>query len=343
MNSNNATPQSLPPHVQLIQMIMAIVDARVLYAAAKLGLADQLATGPKSAAELSGPMAVHAPSLHRLMRTMAGLGLLAERDAQRFSLTALGEALKTGAPGSARGTVLTFGSSWFGSGPENIVHSVQTGSAGFEKAQGMPFFDYLAQHPEDASMFSEAMVGFSSQNPPAVAAAYDFSPFKTIVDVGGATGDMLAAILARYPGPRGVLLDRPHVVSDATALLKAKGVTNRVSIEAGDFFKAVPAGGDAYILSHIIHDWSEEQCLTILGHCRQVMKPDGKLLIVEMLLPGGDAPHPGKILDIVMLTQLSGQERTEAEYALLLDKAGFRLNRVVPTESPVSVVEAILA
>jgi len=163
-NSTHATPQSLPPHVQLIQMIMAIVDARVLYAAAKLGLADQLATGPKSAAELSGPMAVHAPSLHRLMRTLAGLGLLAKRDAQRFSLTALGEALKTGAPGSARGTVLTFGSSWFGSGPENIVHSIQTGSAGFEKAQGMPFFDYLAQHPEEASMFSEAMVGFSSQN-----------------------------------------------------------------------------------------------------------------------------------------------------------------------------------
>jgi hypothetical protein len=154
---------------------------------------------------------------------------------------------------------------------------------------------------------------------------------------------MLAAILARHPGPRGVLFDRPHVVSDATALLKAKGVMNRVSIEAGDFFKAVPAGGDAYILSHIIHDWSEEQCLRILGHCRRVMKPDGKLLIVEMLLPGGDAPHPGKILDIVMLTQLSGQERTEAEYVSLLDKASFRLNRVVPTASPVSVVEAILA
>jgi SAM-dependent methyltransferase len=343
MSSICVTPQSLPPHLQLIQMIMAIVDAKVLYAAAKLGLADQLATGPKSAAELSGPMAVHAPSLHRLMRTLAGLGILVERDAQRFSLTALGEALKTGAPGSARGTVLTIGSSWYGSGLENIVHSVQTGSAGFEKAQGMPFFDYLAQHPEDASMFSEAMVGFSSQNPPAVAAAYDFSPFKTIVDVGGATGDMLAAILARHRGPRGVLFDRPHVVHDAPALLKAKGVMNRVSIEAGDFFKAVPGGGDAYILSHIIHDWSEEQCLTILGHCRRVMKPDGRLLIVEMLLPGGDAPHPGKILDIVMLTQLSGQERTEAEYVALLDKAGFRLNRVVPTEAPVSVVEAILA
>jgi SAM-dependent methyltransferase len=338
-----ATPQSLPPHVQLIQMGAANAVANVVYVAARLGLADQLADGPRSAAELAGPSALHAPSLHRLLRTMAGLGLLTEGGAQRFSLTKLGEALKTGAPGSARATLIMQGSRWVQSSFANFIHSVQSGRSGFQEAQGMPFFEYLAQHPEDASVFSEAMVGLHGAEPPAVAAAYDFSPFRTVVDVGGATGNMLAAILARHPEPRGLLFDRSHVVVDATRLLKAHGIVDRVTIEAGDFFQTVPSGGDAYILSHILHDWNDEQCRIILGHCRKAMKPDGRLLIVEMVLPPGDAPHPGKILDMVMLVLIGGQERTETEYACLLDTAGFRLSRVVATQSPVSVVEAVLA
>jgi predicted O-methyltransferase YrrM len=207
----------------------------------------------------------------------------------------------------------------------------------------MPVFEYLAQHPEEASYFSEAMVGFHGAEPPAVAAAYQFSGIKTVVDVGGATGNMLAAILSRHPGLRGVLFDRPHVVRDAPALLKRRGVEDRVTIEAGDFFDTVPAGGDAYLLSHIIHDWNEEQCLTILGHCRKVIKPDGRLLIVETVLPTGDAPHQGKVQDMVMLVVPGGQERTEAEYSTLLSKARFRLVRVVPTDSVVSIVEAVPA
>ena len=206
------------------------------------------------------------------------------------------------------------------------MYSLETGKTGFEKAFGMPVFDYLAQHPEEASHFSEAMVGFHRAEPPAVAEAYDFSAFKVVVDVGGATGNMLAAILSGHTGPRGVLFDRPHVVRDAPALLQARGVEARVTIEAGDFFETVPAGGDAYLLSHIIHDWNEDQCLSILGHCRKVIKPDGRLLIVEMVLPAGDTPHPGKMLDMVMLVVPGGQERTEAEYAALLGKAGFRLS-----------------
>ena len=336
-------PPSLPPHVQLIQMGTGGAVANVVHIAAKLGLADKLADGPKNAVELAGPLALHAPSLHRLMRTMASLGLLTEGERLRFSLTKLGEALKTDAPGSARSTLLMTGSSWVGSGFANLLHSLQTGRTGFEKAQGMPFFDYLAQHPEDASVFSGAMVGFHGAEPPAVAAAYDFSMFKTVVDVGGASGNMLAAILARHPEPRGLLFDRPHVVVDAEQLLKDNGVSDRVTVEAGDFFRSVPSGGDAYILSHILHDWNDDQCLTILGHCRKAMKPDGRLLIVEMVLPPGDVPHPGKILDMVMLVLIGGQERTETEYASLLDKAGFRLSRLVATQSPVSVVEAVLA
>jgi hypothetical protein len=192
-------------------------------------------------------------------------------------------------------------------------------------------------------LFSETMVGIHGEETPAVAAAYDFSTFDTVVDVGGATGNMLAAILTHHARPRGVLFDRLHVVTDAPALLEAKGVSDRVTIEAGDFFTSVPTGGDAYILSHVIHDWNEDQCLTILGNVRKAMKPAGRVLIVEMVLPAGDAPHPGKMLDMVMLVVPGGQERTEAEYRALLDNAGFRLNRVVPTASAVSVVEAVLA
>ena len=200
--------------------------------------------------------------------------------------------------------------------------------------------DYLASHPEDASLFSETMVGFHGQEPPAVAEAYDFSSFSTVVDVGGATGNLLAAILTRHTGPRGILFDRPYVVADAPALLEERGVAERVSIRSGDFFESVPEGGDAYVLSHVVHDWNEDQCITILENCRKAMGPNSRLLLVEMVLPAGDAPHPGKMLDMVMLVVPGGQERTEAEYADLLGKAGFRLARVIPTASAVSIVEA---
>jgi hypothetical protein len=341
MTDSRSASRALPPHAQLIQMGTASWVSAVVYAAAKLGIADRLATGPRSAPELAGTTRTHAPSLHRLMRTLAGLGILTERDGQRFELTSLGEALKTDAPGSARATVMAFCGPAFWHGWEEIAYSLETGETGFEKAWGMPFFEYLAQHPQEASHFSEAMVGYHGAEPPAVARAYDFSGLKTIVDVGGATGNMLAAVLSQHAAPRGVLYDRPHVVSDAPALLKARGVEARVAIESGDFFERVPAGGDAYLLSHIIHDWNEEQCLTILGHCRNVIQPDGRLLIVETVLPAGDTPHQGKVQDMVMLVFPGGQERTEAEYASLLGQAGFRLSRVVPTESIVSVVEAV--
>ncbi|MFZ0661838.1 MAG: methyltransferase [Acidobacteriaceae bacterium] len=177
--------------------------------------------------------------------------------------------------------------------------------------------------------------------PAAVAAAYDFSGFQTIADVGGSTGNMLTTILGGHAGPKGILFDMPHVVRDSPALIQQRGLTDRVRIESGSFFENIPSGADAYILSHIIHDWTEPQCLTILGNCRRAMAPTARLLLVEMVLPEGNAPHPGKMLDMVMLLASGGQERTAAEYAALLDKAGFRIARVVPTASPVSVVEAM--
>jgi hypothetical protein len=332
-----------PPHAQLIQMATAHWVSRILFVAAKLGLADRLANGAKTAEELAGPTETHAPSLYRLMRALGLLGVLAEDSSRRFSLTPLGEALKSGAPWAARPTILTLASNWMSQAFDHLLYSVQTGKPGFEKAMGMPFFDYLATNPELASLFSETMVGFHGQEPAAVASAYDFSGLATIVDIGGATGNLLAAVLGQNPQARGILFDLPHVVRAAPALLESRGLAGRVTIDAGSFFERAPAGGDAYLLSHIIHDWSEEQCLTILGNCRKAMKPDGRLLIIEMVLPPGNEPHPGKMLDIMMLLGPGGRERTAAEYETLLGRAGFRLTRVVPTPSAVSVVESVIA
>ena len=335
--------QGLPPHVQLVQIALGATITQVMRAAAELGIADQLADGPKTAEQVSAQLGTHAPSLHRLMRTLASLGILKQVTEHQYALTLLGDALRTDAPGGGRATLLTLGSEWWNRMMEELPYSVRTGKSGFEKALGMPIFEWLAQSPERASMFSETMVGFHGAEPPAVAAAYDFSQFKTIVDVGGATGNLLTTILGAHPGPQGILFDMPHVVRDAPALIQSRGLSDRVKIESGSFFEGVPHAADAYLLSHVIHDWSEEQCLTILRHCHRAMMPGSKLLLVEMVLPEGEAPHPGKTLDIVMLVGPGGQERTAPEYAALLRKAGFQVTSVVPTASPVSIVEAVKA
>lgn len=343
MSTAQQAQADMPPHAQLIQMASAYWISKLLYAAAKLDLADRLADEPKSADELAGSTETHAPSLHRFMRTLASLGVLKSVDDRRFALTPLGEALKKDAPGSAWASVQSVAGPSFVRAFEEIMHSLKTGGTGFEAAFGMPVFDYFAQNAEEASLFSELMVGFHGGETPAVAAAYDFSGVGTIVDVGGATGNMLSAILSRYDGPRGILFDMPHIVGNAPALLEKNGVADRVAIETGSFFESVPEGGDVYILSHIIHDWSEEQCLAILGNIRRAMKPDGRLLIIEFVLPEDDTPHLGKLADMVMLVVPGGQERTANEYDALLAKAGFKMTRVVPTESPVSIVEAVPA
>src|SRR5262245_54800536 len=211
-----------PPHVQLIQMCAGGWVAAAVYAAAKLGLADQIGEGERSAADLAASTGTHAPSLHRFLRTLAGFGIVTERDGGRFALTPIGAALKSDAPGAARSTLIAFGNPVFWRGWEEIIYSLETGKPGFDRAWGMGLFEFLAQHPEDASHFSEAMVGFHGSEPPTVADAYDFSEVRTVVDVGGATGNLLAAILRRHPSVRGVLYDLPHVVRDAPALLKAQ-------------------------------------------------------------------------------------------------------------------------
>jgi len=327
----------------MIRMGTAYWLSSLVYTAAKINLADHLANGPQSAVGLAGATRTHPRALHRFMRTLASFGILAQNDDQTFTLTELGATLKKDAPGAARSTVLTMASPWAWQSFGEFEYSLQTGKPAMDKVSGMNIFEFLAQRPEEAAMFSESMVGIHGGEPPAVAAAYDFSAVGTIVDVGGATGNMLAHILSRYPQPKGVLFDRPHVVTEAPALLRAKGVADRVTIVEGNFFESVPQGGDAYILSHIIHDWTEGQCQTILGNCRKAMKQGAKLLIVEFVLPEGNTPHFGKLVDMVMLTLPGGEERTANEYRTLLEAAGFRMTRVVPTASDVSIVEAELA
>jgi len=343
---SNPSPSSAdtpPPHAQLVQMSTAYWVSRLVHVAAELGLADQLSAGALTADELASRTKTHAPTLYRVLRTLASLGLFTEDGSRRFSLTPLGEALKTGAPGSARATILTLCGEAFSAAWHQLLYSVRTGKTGFEKVYGKLPFAWLAEHPEEAALFGETMIGFHGAEPAAVASAYDFSGFSTVVDVGGGTGNLLTTILAKYPQPRGVLFDLPHVFAEAKALIQTRGLSDRVTVEAGDFFQTAPKGGDVYLLSHVIHDWSEEQCLTILGNCRRAMKPDSRLLLIEMVLPTGNTPHPGKLLDMMMLVGPGGQERTPEEYRTLLESAGFRMVRVIPTESAVGIVEAMIA
>jgi hypothetical protein len=339
MKSGN--PEQMPPHARLIDMARGHWLAHIVYVAADLNLAEHLAAGPRGAEAIAAITKTHAPSLYRFMRALAGLGILAENERQEFSLTPMGEALRTGAPGSARATVLTVASDWFVAGFRQLRYSIETGKSGFEKTLGLPIFDWLAQNPDQASLFSETMIGVHGAEPAAIAAGYDFARFATIIDVGGATGHLLTTILGTHPAPRGILFDLPHVVRDAPGLIASRGLSGRVSIEKGSFFDGVPKGGDAYLLSHIIHDWSEDQCIAILGNCRQAMRTDSHLLIIEMVLPDDNTPHPGQILDMMMLVGPGGQERTAAEYRNLLGQAGFDMIRVVPTGSASSIVEAV--
>ena len=334
-----ARTDALPPEAQIPQLLLSQLVSRLTNVIAILKIPDHLADGAKTAEELAPLTSTHAPTLHRVLRTCASLGFFTEDAGHRFALTPLGAVLKSGTPSHAAALIL--GAELVTRSLDNLLYSVQTGKTGFARSFGMPLFDWLASHPTDAELFNHTMVGFHGTEPPAIAAAYDFSAFGTIADVGGSTGNLLATILAHHPGPRGILFDLPHVVQNAPAVLAQRGVADRIRVEPGSFFDGVPAGADAYLISHVIHDWNHEQCLTILGNVRQTMDSSARLLLVEMVLPEGDTPHPGKMLDLVMLTVPGGEERTASQYSDLLDEAGFRMTQVIPTASLVSIVEAV--
>ena len=332
--------QSLPPHAQVIQMATAHIVARALHAVAELGVADHLKDGPRTSEEIAEATGTHAPSLYRLLRTLASFGLFVEDGDRRFALTPLGAVLRSDAPGYARSSVRTMAGPMMWSAMGELLHSVRTGEAALEKAVGQPVFEYLSASPEQATLFNETMIGFHGAEPPAVAAAYDFSGIGTLVDVGGGTGNLLTTVLLANPELRGVLYDQPHVAAEGRLAVERRGLADRCEVAEGNFFESVPEGGDAYVLSHIIHDWDEPRCVSILENCRRAMQGRGRLLLVEQVVPAGNDFHPSKFLDLIMLTITGGRERTEEEYADLLAKAGFELTRVVPTPSAVSVVEA---
>jgi len=324
-------------------MALGFVLPRAIYAAAALGIPDELKTGPKDSVELAERTHAHAPSLYRLLRALASVGFFTEGDDRRFALTPQGAALQTDAPGFARSTILSLAGDlqWRAFG--EFLHSVTTGETAIEKAYGMSFFDCLSRDPVEATLFGEAMIGLGGAEPPAVAAAYDFRDVHRLVDVGGGSGHLLATVLLASPWMHGVVYDQAHVTDAARERIATLGLADRCEIVDGDFFRCVPAGGDAYVLSHVLHDWDDRRCLTILSNCRDAMGGSGRLLVVEMVCPAGDAPHPGKISDLVMLAITGGMERTEEEYGALLANAGFELARIVPTASAVSVIEAVPA
>jgi SAM-dependent methyltransferase len=331
------------PHAQLIEMAIAIWRARALYAAAALRLPDLLAAGARSAEELAAETKTHAPSLYRLLRALAACGLFRELQPRMFVTTPLGAALQSGAPGAAHSTILTLAGDWQWKAWDHFLECLRTGEPGLKSATGKTLFDFLTANPVDGTHFDAAMVGMHGAVGPALLAAYDFSKFASVVDIGGGTGGLLAALLNSSVTQRGVLFEQPATAVLARAHFRKTGLAERCEAIEGDFFETIPAGHDAYILSHVLHDWDDDRCLSILRNCRRAIPPTGRLLIVEAVLPDGDAPHHGKLMDLLMLTITGGKERTAAEFADLLHGANFALARVIPTSTHQNIVEAMPA
>lgn len=337
--SEKAYLDEQPPSVALRRMIIGYRLSRALSVAAQLGIADLLRDGPRGLDDLAQVTGTHAPSLYRVLRLLVSEGVFIELHDGRFGMTRLAEPLRSDAPGSLRHRAIFDGAecNWRPWG--QLMDSVVTGEPAFDRTFGTRFFDYLQQHPAAAARFDALMVEQTQPWARAILDAYDFSGIGTLVDVGGGYGALLAAILNAHPGLNGVLYDLPHVVEGAWPRLLAAAVAERCEAIAGDFFNAVPEGGDTYLLKNILHDWDDDQCITILGNCRRVMPAEGRLLVVEVILPPSSEPHYGHYFDLNMLVLLTGRERTEAEYRKLFEAAGFSLSRIVATTSDVSVIE----
>ena len=330
-----------PPALALLQQALGFWISQAICVVARLGIADLLKDGPLETATLAAAAEVHAPSLSRVLRTLASVGIFAEGEDGRFGLTPRAAPLRRDAPDSIRPYILLVGEAWYSGPAEHLLYSVQTGRPAFERVHGADFFTFLARDPAAAAVFDAAMTSRSAQENAAIAAAYDFSGLGTLIDVGGGHGSLLAAILGATPGLRGVLFDRPQVVAEARHHLEAAGLGGRCEVVAGDFFVSLPAGGDAYMLKRVLHDWDDERAGAILRNCHRAMPAHGRLLVIELVLPPGNAPSLGKLFDLLMLVDPGGRERTEADYRTLLAGADFELTAVTPTPSLVSVVEGV--
>lgn len=337
------SPSDRATQRELAMLMMGSRVTQMIHVAAKLGIADRLAHGPQSAEALAQATGVQPHALYRLLRGLASLGIFAETDHSAFSLTPLAEWLRSDHPGSLHGFAVLYGEPWLWQAYGALMHSVQTGQTAFHHVHGTDLFGYLAQHPEDAAVFHQAMTALSNQELEAILAAYDFSQVQHLVDVGGGEGALVAAVLQAYPTLHATLFDVAPAIERAAAQLSQRGLADRCTRVEGDFFQFVPAGGDLYVLKHVIHDWLDDESIAILKNCRAAIAAGGRLMIVERVIVEGDPSQDAKLFDINMMVSAGGLERTDQEYAALLDAAGFRLERVIPTASPVSLIEATAA
>jgi hypothetical protein len=332
------------PQGQIAQMLTGYWVSQMVYVAAKLDLAGLLKAGPRSSDELAQATGTHPRSLYRLLRGLASLGVFAEGTAKQFSLTPQAEALLEGVPGSQRAMALMTGEEHYLSWSE-LLHCVTTGKTGFEKLYGMRPFDYLPSHPEQGAIFDAAMTSVHGKESPAALAAYDFSTIGVLADIGGGNGSLISATLEMHRELRGILFDMPSVIERSRPNIEKAGLASRCQCIAGSFFESVPPGADAYLLRHIIHDWDDAESVTILRNCRTAIGTNaaGRVLVLETVIPPGNAPMFGKLLDLNMLVIPGGLERTESEYRELFTASGWRLNRIVPTTTEISVIEALPA
>ena len=336
--ANKQTTQA-EVQAQVLQFITGFWTSRAVYVLAKLGIPDILKTGPKTADELALETKTHGPSLYRLLRALASVGVVRSEEGGRFGLTPLSEALITDAPGSMRWFIVSELGQEHYPAWGNLMQSIKTGEIAFDHFFGMDIWKYFSQNPEDAAVFNDSMSGMTAAVNEAITSQYDFSRFARIVDIGGGHGGLITSILKKNSNAKGVLFDAPEVIEGARPRIETAGLADRCETVSGDFFQAVPAGGEAYVMKWIIHDWDDEKATTILRNCRNQMQPNGRVIVVDAVVPEGDAPDFSKLFDLNMLVMTGGKERTAKEFEKLLAGAGFKLLRVIPTDLPVSIIE----
>ncbi len=331
--------RSVPGPAALVEVILGAWVSQAVAVAAELKIADALADGPLPVLELARRVDAHPEALDRLMRALVSQGVFTARRGNRYALNAVSEPLRSDAPVSIAGMARFVGAPQHREHWSRLAEAVRTGRPQLEQLRGMPPFEYLGTEPELAAIFNDAMTSMSELALGPVVAAYDFTGLRTVVDVGGGHGRLLAAILSAAPSARGVLHDLPEVVEGAPELLGRFGVADRVEVSGGSFFEAVPPGGDAYVLKNVIHDWADEDALRILRTVRAAARPGATLLLVEAVIPEHQRESLAKIIDLEMLVSAGGQERTEREYRTLFGQAGFGFTRVVQTAGPLSLIE----
>ena len=333
-------PSPVPPAHAVLHVLTGYWTARSVYIAAKLGIADHVREKPKTAEELAALTGTHALSLYRVLRALASIGWLQEDDGGRFGPTPLSAAIES-RPGSLRFLAMTeLGEEHYPAWGD-FLFSVQTGKRAFDHVFGTPNWEFWSTHPENAHIFNQAMSEVTALTEPAVLAAADFSGFHKIVDIGGGKGTLIASILRTYPNALGVVFDLPHVIVEGRRHIEAQGLSARCELIDGNFFESVHKGGDAYVLKWVLHDWDDEQCVAILKNCREAMAPNGKLFVIEAVIPPANQPFFHKFMDLNMLVMTGGRERTESEYRALFEAAGFHLNRVISTPTELAILEGV--